>query len=84
MSIQDEATKTPIIKLPRPKSMSAMNRRTTQVNVAQRKSYPATSPRVGKTKARVVSVVESEWGMDEDAGEEHGRLWRESSMVRYI
>lgn len=84
VSIQDEATKTPIIKLPRPKSMSVMNRRTTQVNVAQRKSYPATSPRVGKTKARVVSVVESEWGMDEDAGEEHGRLWRESSMVRYI
>jgi hypothetical protein len=25
-----------------------------------------------------------EWGMDEDAGEEVGRLWREGSVVRYV
>ena len=25
-----------------------------------------------------------EWGMDDEVGEENGRLWREGSVVRYL
>jgi hypothetical protein len=55
-------------------------------------SFPATTPRKNhrfeKELARVAREVGDEagleWGMDEDAGLEIGRMWREGSVVRFV